>query len=150
MCLTVNRNIHPGRKRRVATRPLVVFKDLAWRHDGWKSPFYGYNKNGTWSEGVLKKETLTKGGPLLSNNSPYISIGLHSALPDRRRKLNCPRLWAVIPKGAKFFVGKNKDIVSNKLIVFKTKEQMLSYLGVRSLADPIKATHANKYSVLEQ
>lgn len=155
MCLHVNKNVHPGRKRRIATRPLVVHKDLIsrwsdrWPNTEWVSPYHRHTQNSTWRIGVANKETLTKGGHLLGG-CPTIYKGLHSALPRRKRLGYTKRLWAVIPAGARFYVGLNKDIVSDQLIVFDTKKAMLSYLGVKSLAPPIKAFNANEYSVLEQ
>lgn len=56
----------------------------------------------------------------LRNNKPVVEKGLHST------RLNCSFLWvdpyyAIIPKGANFYIGTSSDIVSDQLIIYKKK-----------------------------
>lgn len=67
------------------------------------------------------------------------SLRLNTVLPHRggytKRPTEGGYHWAVIPKGAKFLFGRNNDVVSTELIVFRTKAQMLEYLGLKTLPE---------------
>ncbi len=65
-----------------------------------------------------------------------IDKGLHAYTTEKRCKITCDmfhdetgtrKFWAVIPKGSKFFVGNEDDIVSDNLIIFKTREEFRKY-----------------------
>ncbi len=152
MCLKIDDKLHPHRRIRIAKRPLIVRKDLDERYSHstrerhYVSPYYPGGKNGTWKCGELHEQELAK-KPTISGRSSFVYVGLHSALPDRIQ-VGDKRLWAVIPAGARFYIGRVRDIVSDKLVVFDDYNKMLSYLGVSSLGAPIKATNPQLYSKL--
>ena len=66
----------------------------------------------------------------------FIDKGLHAYTTEERCKKTCrlfhyetgtKKFWAVIPKESKFFVGNEDDIVSDNLIIFKTREEFRKY-----------------------
>lgn len=148
MCLTIARSAHPKLLPRIATRPLIVRKDVFVVSKGrYRSPYYSSTKSGAgfWKDGVMSKvTTLTKGG-----RNKYVHKGLHSALPSRHR-VGSKRLWAVIPAGAKFFLGMQDDLVSDKLIVFLNEAEMKKYLGITGDLPPNVSTFCDvdSFSVL--
>lgn len=153
MCLKVKNSLHPDRRIRVATRPLIVRKDLDARYRfnvlEYESPFYPGGRNGTWKLGELKTEKLkkVKSDPWGHDIPCRVHFGLHSALP-RRGMCATTRLWAVIPKGSRFYIGCKDDIVSDKLVVFETEKDVCRYLGISSIPESVKARNANSYSKL--
>lgn len=148
MCLKVASALHPRLMPRRATCPLIVRKDLnKGKHGVYRSPTYPTyvpGSGGYWKSGVMNSvKTLTKGGRLR-----FIDKGLHSALPSRYEVAEV-RLWAVIPKGATFFIGTNNDLVSDKLIVFESIHAMKKYLGISGpLPQNVHRADVDSYSVL--
>lgn len=66
----------------------------------------------------------------------FIDRGIHAYTTEKRCKITCNmfhdetgtrKFWAVIPKDSKFFVGNDDDIVSDNLIIFKTREEFRKY-----------------------
>lgn len=66
----------------------------------------------------------------------FINKGIHAYTTEERCKITCnmfhdetgtKKFWAVIPKGSRFFVGNGDDIVSDNLIIFKTREEFRKY-----------------------
>ena len=62
--------------------------------------------------------------------------GIHAYTTEERCKKTChffnkgtgtKKFWAVIPKGSKYFVGKDDDIISDNLIIFKNREEFRKY-----------------------
>ena len=72
---------------------------------------------------------------LKTNSSHYVGEGVHAFLNEKMIKINelfpltkkIVKHWAIIPKGSKYYIGTNEDIVSNELIVFKTREDFRKY-----------------------
>lgn len=72
---------------------------------------------------------------LTTSDSPYVSVGVHAFRTEERIKRTCDffpetkmtKHWAIIPKGSKYYIGQEEDIVTNKLIVFKTREEFRKY-----------------------
>jgi hypothetical protein len=97
-------------KARVANRDIKVFKQLdieSFHPDGMilTSPHRGHR----WYAGKLKKANMRV------NSYGEVHQGLHAY-----RKLgDCPsiRFHAIIPKGAKYYIGNDGDIVANKMKV---------------------------------
>ena len=66
----------------------------------------------------------------------YILKGIHTFTTEERCKKTCDmfhdetgtkKFWAVIPKDSKYFVGEDDDIVSDNLIIFKSREEFRKY-----------------------
>ena len=75
-------------------------------------------------------------GGLECTKDKVVSIGFHAFTNEESIKLTCKvfpetkmtKHWAIIPKGSKYFLAEDKDeIVSNKLIIFKTREDFREY-----------------------
>ena len=72
---------------------------------------------------------------LKTNSSHYVGEGVHAFVNEKMIKVTSEFLplikivkhWAIIPKGSKYYIGANEDIVSNELIVFKTREDFRKY-----------------------
>ena len=137
MCLTIKTTFHKKGKPLVAERNILVYKMLE-RYIGKKynnqyhTPFMGTPIN-FCDEGdnmyFYKATRLQKN----EYDSDYcISKGIHSFFdkPTAINEVNAydERIYrmsmhyAVIPKGSKFFIGSDGDIVSTNLVVFKRKK----------------------------
>ena len=66
----------------------------------------------------------------------FIDKGIHAYTTEKRCKITCDnfhdetgtkKFWAVIPKGSKYFIGIEDDIVSDNLIIFNTREEFRKY-----------------------
>lgn len=155
MCLYIYEPVH-GKSASsvlVADRPLIVQKQLSWvKPTGGYAPYYGnfkYIFGKTHS--VRKFGIRTRSyvdycgqGNFRTVREVRVYEGLHSLRlnmdsPDRgeytKRSTEGGYHWAVIPKGAKFLFGRNNDVVSTELIVFRTKAQLLEYLGLKTLPE---------------
>lgn len=73
---------------------------------------------------------------LQTNSSPYVRNGVHACVNENLIKITIEffsetkkitKHWAIIPKGSKYYFGADEDIVSNELIVFKTREDFRKY-----------------------
>lgn len=75
-------------------------------------------------------------GVLECENEICVNIGFHSYVNEGEVKRVCKTFpetkmtkhWGVIPKGSKYFLGIKGDIVSNNLIIFKTREDFRKYI----------------------
>lgn len=113
MCLTIDKQL----KAKIARRNFVVAKYLrpTSKKNIATSPYKHFNY-------TLGKEYSVKTG-FSTRKSPYkkghaLNIGLHSFTKNARPGMRV-KYYAIIPKGAFYIVGKNKDIISNRLIVKK-------------------------------
>ena len=74
-------------------------------------------------------------GDLECTYDKNVSIGFHTFTSEGLISLVCEMFtatkmtkhWAIIPKGSKYFIGIEDEIVSNKLIIFKTREDFRKY-----------------------
>ena len=72
---------------------------------------------------------------LLTNSKPYVDFGVHAFVNEEKIKSTCDffpetkmtKHWAIIPKGSEYYLGQEEDIVTNELIVFKTREEFRKY-----------------------
>ena len=74
--------------------------------------------------------------PSMDIYGKFIDKGLHAYTTEERCKKTCDmyhhetgtkKFWAVIPKGSKYFVGNENDIVSDNIIIFKNREEFRKY-----------------------
>ena len=122
----------------IAKNNIIVYKALdAKKYDGTKCTCikctctpYMYLSIVFFEGKCILKE------PNMEINGEYIYKGLHSYTTEERCKKTCDefhdetgtrKFWAVIPKGSKYFIGKDKDIVSDNLIIFKNREEFRKY-----------------------
>ena len=88
-----------------------------------------------------REEVVFKDGVFMQEADPVmikpdykndVYYGIHSYYNKwecewRMNLLNSVCKWAVIPAGSDFYVGNNGDIVSSKLLIFQTYEDLLTY-----------------------
>ena len=133
MCL-IKSLIHKNNwhKPFIAKNNIIVYKALDTKDDGNMhicTPYMNFPIIFDNGKCVMKEPRMDIYGDLVEN-------GIHSYTTEQRCKETCDdffqctgtrRFWAVIPKGSEFFVGIDDDIVSNKLIIFKTREEFRKY-----------------------
>lgn len=114
MCLVIDKQL----KAKVARRNFVVSKYLRFVGENVaRSPFRGFCY-------ILDKEYKVRAS-FSTRKSAYkkgdtIHVGLHSFVKNNRRVgVGGEHYYAIIPKGAFYIVGRDNDIVSNRLIVKK-------------------------------
>ena len=136
MCLKVDRTKHwfpymAGPKK--AKRNLLVWKALRDRprtsfEEEWIKHFPAspYHQE-PYTFGVIKTSKLT----LEYLRGYEVNEGLHTL--DNKFSLEWApefsRFPAIIPKGSKYFLGAEEDVVSDSLVVFKTMEDLEAVYG---------------------
>lgn len=137
MCLYISKASHPQYKKRIAQRDIVVWKVLyrASRYDPTKGVVYSYHApyQGTRYElGEVNKQDMRKKQQF---SCVTIQQGLHSCRTHKEAKYLATRtgnrkvFYAIIPKGSALFFGAHNDVVSDTLIVYKTKEALEAVHG---------------------
>lgn len=123
MCLRINSQIHPNLQPLVAEEDIMVFKVLEHKKYEWKTPYR--NKRVFFFFGKAKLHAK-----LNVENDEYVDKGIHSCLRSSTAASillsNCDDgkvFTAIIPKGAEYFIGRWGDVVSNKLIIYKTTKK---------------------------
>ena len=140
MCLYINTTFHKKEKAIVAEQSILVYKVLE-RYVGkgydnrYHTPYQGKPIN-FCDEGdnmfFYKTTRMVKSVPSEFNSNKCITKGIH-AFSDKNtaiaevnsydeRVYRMSLHYAVIPKGSKFFIGEDGDIVSTNLVVFKRKK----------------------------
>lgn len=139
MCLTIKTTFHKEGKPIVAERSILVYKMLE-RYMGkgynnkYHTPFVGKTIN-FCDEGdnmYFYKTTRLQKDLSAYDSNKYISKGIHSFFDKKtaideadaydERVYRMSIHYAVIPKGSKFYIGDDGDIVSTNLVVFKRKK----------------------------
>ena len=134
MCLTIKDTFHKKGKPLVAERSILVYKMLE-RYAGKKynslyhTPYMGTPINFCDEGDNMYFYKTTR----LQKDSIYINKGIHS-FSDKKTAIDEVNMYnegelyrmsmhyAVIPKGSKFYIGDDGDIVSTNLVVFKRKK----------------------------
>ena len=134
MCLTKS-TIHRKNysKPFVAEKDIIVYKALDHRDSLTRkktlcTPFRYHPISFTDGKCVMA-------GNLECENKICVNIGFHSYVNEKEVKRVCEgfpetkmtKHWAIIPKDSKYFLGEDGYIVSNKLIIFKTREDFREY-----------------------
>ena len=131
MCLVVNCKYHKDKKMSplVAKENILVYKYLGkWEYKNkisYLTPFRQepvYFKNGIAEQIVRRFGYETE----LYENFKVVSKGIHSTKTFKLEK-NYHRYYAVIPKGTKFYIGRDNDFVSKHLIIFENKDRMKEF-----------------------
>ena len=145
MCLTVNKKLHPGKKPLVAKQDMYTFKVCRNLSEDKKVCFSFY-KRAQQPLGKLLKSNMDsvdryneieKGlhSLQIKNNIDSNGLGTHTfdLYPIYTSSISI--LLCKIPKGSKYFIGRQKDIVSNKLVLI---EPLVSNTNAYSLECRIK------------
>ena len=136
MCLDINVSYHPnyGKKCQafVAQQPILVYKRLNNpTKTGGMAPYQGTR----WDFGVEKRvRNFTYWG----SQRQSVKEGLHSFFTKNAGRCYGDVFPAVIPVGARFFIGTNGEIVSTALTVYRTEKEMLAAYGADKLGPAIK------------
>ena len=141
MCLYVVDAFHPNRRSRiplVAKQPILVWKQLDNCNDthGY-SPYRGTR----WDYGKEKTvHRFTYGGGARRRDYRLVEGGLHAFTSVTAIRIPsggniCP---AVIPVGARFWLGCYDEIVSDKMTVYRTVPDLFTALGITKFAKPIR------------
>jgi hypothetical protein len=141
MCLNIDVNHHPKYGSRgqafVAKQPILVYKRLSSADDkGGHAPYMGTR----WLFGVEKRVPYFTYDGFTSSPRRYVEAGLHAFWHKDARRLRNFRnqaFPAVIPVGAKFFIGEGNEIVSTALTVYRTEEDMLRAFNAKKVGTPI-------------
>lgn len=117
----------------VADEDIVVYKTLDYRNvfTGEKvirTPYQFYPIS-------FKDGKCVMDGYLECNLNKSVSFGFHSYVDEEKADLSCKcftetemtKHLAIIPKGGRYFLGNDGDAVSDKLIIFETKEDFMEY-----------------------
>lgn len=136
MCLHIDVRYHPnyGKKGQafVAQQPILVYKRLNNPTGlGGTSPYYGT----LWEFGVEQRvSNFTYGW---SSRQQRVEAGLHAFFTKNADRCYGDVFPAVIPVGARFFIGKDGEIVSTALTVYRTEKDMLAAFGVTKVGPAI-------------
>ena len=117
----------------IAKNNIVVYKALDTKnYDYTKSIYTPYMHLHI----VFDNGKCVMNEPSMEIYGKFIDKGIHAYTTEERCKITCDmyhhetgtkKFWAVIPKGSKYFVGNENDIVSDNLIIFKTREEFRKY-----------------------
>ena len=129
MCLVVVK----GTNKRVAKVDIFVYKCLDYFYGNfctpYCTPFYFFPIFFENGEYVLKVKNFTYNK---SSNNKRVEEGIHSyynkSAAQKLEKDGIEKHYAIIPKGAKYYIGNNGDVVSTELIVFETEEHYKKYV----------------------
>lgn len=129
MCLTINDTFHKKGKSLKAEQNILVYKVLERGFDEkYYTPYQGMPINFNPNDGMFfYKNTRLLRGDIAGS----IANGIHSFFNDAKADALANKFYkesmhyAIIPKGSRFFIGENGDIVSTNLVVFKTKKDYL-------------------------
>ena len=137
MCLSVNLNYHKVEDNKpialIAKQSLLVYKVLS-STDGvhYHTPFQYQSINFDDKYGMFFYET-TKFSIFEDLDYEYnVTCGIHSFMDihianlvkkyfQKRSIIRIVIRHAIIPKGSKFYIGVDGDVVSNDLVVFESK-----------------------------
>lgn len=108
-------------------KKLIPFKSISNRYmTPYLHAFYSAKKGRIDMESILKREQQS------FNHHDIITKGIHAyrtkrCITNRDIFTSSFIYHAIIPKGSKYYVGSNKDIVSDHLIVFTEKKYFNAY-----------------------
>lgn len=136
MCLKIN-SVHLDYldfkyKSFTARTDLEVIKVLNEYSYGFYTPYM--NKQISFKDGKYLMKAGGNGAHLITRKSHSVNQGVHSYYDYNKSGdkgyfalYNCKKHKSVIPKGTNYFVGEDGDVVSEKLLVFKTDEDFFKY-----------------------
>ena len=139
MCLNVNMKIHHEVENNgfnfpkpfIADKNIVVYKELEKNSDGYITPYRNFPVEfNIMGIAKLKSDVEDDVFPFKGNWYSLIEFSVDNGIHSYRQQLYPSNNfhYAIIPKGAKYLVGCFGDIVSEKLIIFKTKKSFKFWL----------------------
>ncbi|BBA65221.1 predicted ORF [Xanthomonas phage XacN1] len=136
MCLDIDVRYHPNYGKKgsafIAQQPILVYKRLNCADKtGGKAPYQGTR----WDFGV--EQRVPRFG-YWGQNRREIDVGLHAFFTKDANRCYGDVFPAVIPAGARFFLGTNGEVVSTALTVYRTQKEMLAAFGAKAVGPAIK------------
>ena len=134
MCLTLKFN-----NRFCVSYDILVYKMLNdTDHLDIRTPFK--NVPVLFKDGVAELQINDE--DLKPNMLKDVNKGIHSysSLSECRERsfvFTYSAYYAIIPAGTPFYVGKREDVVSSKLIIFKTENDLRNYEDKNGMASPL-------------
>ncbi len=127
MCLYIDKNIHPRNKVRIAGYDILVWKQFTVKITEGKrkylSPFYHMQ----W---IMEKLVTAK----LKLRGTQVNEGIHAFVS--KPAFSYYKVFpAVIPKGTRFYIGVNEDIVAEALIVYSSLTSLKKKYRVKEKGD---------------
>ena len=152
MCLTINTDVHTKRtwnrtfSRRIP-KPLVADKDILCvktllpipfsRNCKFMTPYRNMEVKFDWLNGVaeLVSDVKSKRLPfsvfksVVKPKNFNVENGIHSWVNGTICHRMGTQFNAIIPKGAKYYIGEDGDLVSSRLLVFENENFYNDYLS---------------------
>ena len=130
MCLVVEK----GTNKRKAKTDILVYKCLDYFCDNYCTPFYYFPVYFEEGKCVLKVKHFS-----YNYVEKVISVeeGIHSfylewcaqnVVTTFHEEDGTEKHYAIIPKGANYYIGNDGDVVSTELIVFETEKDYKKYV----------------------
>jgi hypothetical protein len=136
MCLDIDPSYHPnyGKNKSafIAEQPILVYKRLINCDNT-----HGYSpyQQVRWDFGV---EMRVPRFTYVDDSCMEVAQGLHAFFTKNAERSRYHTLYpAVIPVGARFYIGTNGEIVATAMTVYKTTEDMLKAFGANKIGAPI-------------
>lgn len=135
----------------IATQPLVVKKRVDSTRGSSGKEFLRSPYQGTAIIlGQLLTTTMTANGSRYSNNTT-IEQGFHAYLysADRkdwryRNRLNrkgVVTIYGVIPAGAKYYIGSNKEVVAESIIYYRNLPSLRKAFNIKKFGEPVRGDY---------
>lgn len=141
MCLTIDRAYHPYNQPFVADRPIVVWKCLYQNaHAGRYAhpPYHTFR----YEFGVeVSTEIVRNGYSVYEGFHAFYANGVSPRMKRIKSTHNVKVYPCVIPKGATFFIGKNSEIVSDKLIVYRDANHLKTVWKIGRYGNSVPKEH---------
>lgn len=131
----------------IATQPLVVKKRVDSMRTSTGKELLSSPYQGTMIVlGQLLTTTMTANGSRYSNNTT-IEQGFHAYLysADRkawryRNRLNrkgVVTIYGVIPAGAKYYIGKDKEVVTESITYYRNLSSLRKAFNIKKFGEPV-------------
>jgi hypothetical protein len=132
MCLSIDVKYHSKKKPHVAKQPILVWKWLKVLNNNYGRSPYMYT---LWRFGTEYTAKFSY------DNYDNVEAGLHAFFTKDAHRIR----WndyailypAVIPVGAKYWIGTDGEIVSTALTVYRTEQDCLKAFNATEFAKPI-------------
>lgn len=126
MCLEVKKIYHRDGAPLVAEEDIIVYKVLYVSNDRerYYTPYRAMRIDFRRNRASLPRihRMITEEG-YINSKKLFVGRGYHSYLVEPLARIRCFQnrqlFKAIIPKGASYYIGNMRDIVSDRLIIFK-------------------------------
>lgn len=139
------------RKPFIATQPLIVKKRVDSTRNSMGTEFLSSPYQGAKIVlGQLLTTKMTANGSRYSNNTT-VEQGFHAYLYNADRKdwkcrLRLNRkgmvtIYGVIPAGAKYYIGSNKEVVTESITYYRNLPSLRKAFNVKKFGEPVRGDY---------